>query len=378
MTVLICAFAGVTLSSVAATTNWSRETDSGRALWHALRMGEHVVICGAGLSKAISGAMPLLRELPDLIDKVHPGILDRQQLHARFDDNLERYLSFLAIDQPYLREPDNLRNRARFLETSEAIADIVLEAQNAALEAERPWWVGQLITAWDRDRATVLTLNYDHLIEKAAEATLRAEERFTVEFHGSNLWAVPVTNVLLRRAAMWGGPETDTFRLLKLHGSLGWRYSGSTTFFGETIYHVALSAGWNADAPEKIRQAAPDKVPLIVPPTAGKSVFFNNETVRAQWTMAADAVRRADRITLLGYSMPDTDDLVGGLLRLASVEATVTVVDPSDTAAERVEALMGHPVDRFTGDGTDTVAKYVASSTSLSTVDTDPDPVLDN
>ena len=291
--------------------------------------------------------MPLLRDLPDLIDGARPGLLDREMLASRFQYDLERYLSYLAIDQPYLREADNLRNRARFLDASQTIADALLDVQNEVLSAAMPTWLGELVTAWHDQRATVVTLNYDHLIEKASGTALQASQRFDRVLQGEDLWAVPVTNVLLRRAGMWGGPQPDTFRLLKLHGSLGWRYSGSATFYGETIYHARLGGGWHADDPLEIRRAASDKVALIVPPTAGKSAFFNNETVRAQWTMAADAVRYADVVTIIGYSMPPTDELVSGVLGLASTRASITVVDRSADVAGRVEAVVSCGVTAF-------------------------------
>jgi hypothetical protein len=43
-----------------------------------------------------------------------------------------------------------------------------------------------------------------------------------------------------------------------------------------------------------------DKVPLVIPPTTGKSGFFNNESVRSEWAAARNGLR-ADLVYFVDY-----------------------------------------------------------------------------
>jgi hypothetical protein len=58
-----------------------------------------------------------------------------------------------------------------------------------------------------------------------------------------------------------------------------------------------------------------DKVPLVIPPTTGKSGFFNNETVRSQWAEALRALRSADTVYFVGYSFPPSDTMIRFLVQ---------------------------------------------------------------
>ena len=52
---------------------------------------------------------------------------------------------------------------------------------------------------------------------------------------------------------------------------------------------------------------ARDLVPLIVPPILDKSVFYMNNSMKTQWSLAREALLSSDRIYVIGYSMPETD-----------------------------------------------------------------------
>jgi hypothetical protein len=304
-----------------------------------------VFILGAGFSKAICEHMPLLNDL-------YPATLAYRLAHGQHVDlgtekdddtgsprvveDLELFLSFLAQEQPWLTEAENFRNRAEFLEVSRAIAAIILDSQNLAVRDDMPHWLADLIRAWHRDQPVVITFNYDALVEKAASAIIIEKEQ---PFPYSLLYPVPITNILLRTAGTYGVEPVETFRLLKLHGSLNWYYSGSSSFYGEQIYDILLKGGWSpdhTDSEEELEERAIDKVPLIVPPTLNKSLYFNNETVRSQWILARRALADAARIFIIGYSLPQGDLIVNFMLALVESEATIIPVNPDVSLSERL------------------------------------------
>jgi hypothetical protein len=73
-----------------------------------------VFVLGAGLSAAVSTAMPVMRTLAEeVISELGP---DMPELPASLPrDDFETWLSYLADDQPWLAERRNLTNRAAFL-----------------------------------------------------------------------------------------------------------------------------------------------------------------------------------------------------------------------------------------------------------------------
>ena len=57
-----------------------------------------------------------------------------------------------------------------------------------------------------------------------------------------------------------------------------------------------------------------DRQPMIVPPAAVKSAYYNNRTLQALWEDAANALRQAKELVIMGFSLPATDMLVSSML----------------------------------------------------------------
>lgn len=125
------------------------------------------VILGAGFSHAINQHMPLL---PDLSREVMSQLgRDMEELDP-FGGDLEQWLSYLAQDQPWLTDSDNLRNRALFREVAEVVAITIDEAEAAALQAPMPSWLSRLVWEWSDTEASIVTFNYDTLLEVATSS----------------------------------------------------------------------------------------------------------------------------------------------------------------------------------------------------------------
>ena len=87
-----------------------------------------VIIVGAGFSHAISDALPLGDELGNLAVAAAGTQSDRRIPPRGFrDGTFETWLSSLAEDQPHLREPENISNRALFARVLDGIASVLVE-----------------------------------------------------------------------------------------------------------------------------------------------------------------------------------------------------------------------------------------------------------
>jgi hypothetical protein len=204
-----------------------------------------------------------------------------------------------------------------------------------------PDWLERLVQEWHERKSTVITFNYDTLVEKAYTASVQAEQLSAPDHQ--ELYAVPVPDIRSRMSSLYSRTSRDTFRYLKLHGSVNWCYSGAPSFFGETIYDLQIESGWNAlsaETEDDLEHKAPEKVHLVVPPTTAKSDLFNNEVVRSQWRLARTAVESADTVYCLGYSLPETDQMVRYLLGTLPAPKLVVPVDTAATVGSRYARLL--------------------------------------
>jgi NAD-dependent SIR2 family protein deacetylase len=166
------------------------------------------------------------------------------------------------------------------------------------------------------------------------------------------------------RAMNW-----STVPLLKLHGSINWRYCAQCASGVEPWPvvdllrrfkpmacevlanekregHIAVSEGLAELHP---RCEHTPSLPFIVPPTLNKS----NETVAAignVWKSAAQALRASDTIIVIGYSWPRSDQFFQSLYALGTAGDALLkrfwVFDPNPAVKRRFQALVrGHAAD---------------------------------
>lgn len=257
-------------------------------------------ILGAGFSKAISTLMPSMHELGEAVYATTPN---KAEPPEEFKDDLELQLTYLSQRHPWMSEVTYLRNRALFLDLCDAIR---LAIQGPACSVGNKWpdWLTALIRYWVAKRSSVITFNYDCLIESAALAL-----GIVVDY------PVPLVPSERRGDRDFFSPvivSDPTFSLLKLHGSVNWFYTGSDAFIGEPIYRT--EPGLGEPVPEDVRTDLVGLVPLIVPPITDKLTYCQPNIVRAIWTEAEFAIKTTPRIFCLGYSLPHTDLTVRYLL----------------------------------------------------------------
>lgn len=194
------------------------------------------------------------------------------------------------------------------------------------------------------DPPTVISLNYDIIADNAL-----VKHNNDLPDYGCDIATERYQNWLHRG------------KLLKIHGSLNWSYcpnctrldlgvakSGSTYKMLEELYRVdPLEARFSCQG-----FPCPDckthVEPVLITPTQIKD--YRNPHVRKVWDLAEQALRNAERVIIIGYSLPDDDLEVIYLLkrslgRLAnSVPQNITVVEKAND--EVMRPINKHPVGR--------------------------------
>ncbi len=251
--------------------------------------------------------------------------------------DLEAWLAHLASDEPWLMDSDNLRNHACFLEGVRAIYDSIVEAESKSTD-HFPSWLDRLAWQWSHEGATILTFNYDTLLEIALVQT-----RWTHNL--VHYYSVPLVE---RQLPGTGGifAETPPTRalptLLKLHGSINWMHAGDKAPSTEQlVYRPRFQKAENDSA------RYTDLEPFLVPPTSAKNTYYGKTALTAQWREAATALRAADELDVIGYSFPASDLATRTFLATnLSATANVTVVDPGESALQSASrALPEHTLD---------------------------------
>jgi len=314
-----------------------------------------VFILGAGFSREINHDMPLLGDLQTGVE----AELRSRKIEVGDDlaaiDNVERWLTVLADPAPWLSPSQQLRNAALFNDVSQAIHTVVTAMQIRTSVAPAPEWLLQLVRYWIRTEATVITFNYDGLVELAYLDVMGPGG----VYWPWDLYAVPVTPAWLRVGGT-GRQRMQTFRLLKLHGSLDWWYSGPNAEQSDPIYWLGwgghfgegMAPLWNAWGDSELVK---DKVPMLVPPAATKTPFYKNQLLADQWVQAGDALQQAEELVLMGYSAPATDLTVTSLIATQFKGSAITPVNRDEKMIERAAELGDrrnplHVVEEYVGD----------------------------
>jgi len=294
---------------------------------------KRLLILGSGFSKAVSDKMPVVRELAQALQKqikTDPELtaLKKPQYQHLLNDP-EMLLTYLAQDQPWKEPWEAPKEWALFLKISRWLAKYIADCEEQAFKNEIPEWAKRLAKWLHETRTSVITFNYDTIIERICYHFVETGQKLKCH----NLYNMPLSLIHLRESGTFWDNWIDTFHLIKLHGSINWFYSGSERFPGEQIYFREVDKMSPRDDmidnylcfQRDIDRLLFDKVPLIIPPVAEKSRFYANRTIRSLWGKAREYLNQAEEIYCVGYSLPDTDLTTKLLLQTACAGKIKTV-----------------------------------------------------
>lgn len=300
----------------------SGETPDGWRDWPDCE--EHVVfILGAGFSRAISDKMPLTDELGLAALSELRGTLPPRLALDSFPPNMnfESWLSQLASDQPYLSDAENAENRAAFMRLSDSIASVLGQRVDSVLAENYPEWLLQFVSAAHHARSTLITFNYDTLIECFVDTPTGILGNHSRDV---DVWDPIHWTELSGGLPPWppgdayiAATQVETLMLLKMHGSLNWYWrprdrSGISVARRKLPGHFGSPQAYED---EERRRRLPGRVPYVVPPASSKSDYYADPIASEMWAPAARRLRRAKRVVLVGYSLPATDTTFSNMLR---------------------------------------------------------------
>ena len=296
----------------------------------ALVLPEHmlrrpVFVLGAGFSTAVNRMMPVMKALYDGVTRNMEGA-DRDTFEAlvpdalRRDQDLEKCLSFLDQAPAWLDREDADQARTTARKVRGLIAVQIQACTESTVHQGCEPWLRELVEAWTRTKCTVITLNYDTLIETARRKQKEVEG---YEWNWETIYPAYLLPARNRAGQEWGRPDNPNMTLLKLHGSTNWYHSGDDADCGDTIY---FSDGHGDDGGNRCDSPlVRDKTALIVPPVYDKSRHLRNSSLAQVWRDAARALRGATDVNVIGYSLPDSDLAMMSLLRRREAQPHVNL-----------------------------------------------------
>lgn len=326
-----------------------------------------VVLFGAGATKACGGPLtneilpqafePSVRneiEREDYLDLLDEFLIENFYLPPQQADRTEAdypalplLLSLVdtAIDRKQPMGPTWTVDRLR--EVRRALQYMVFALLEYKLRRLSHDYYADLLTALDPARGTpptVISLNYDIIVDNAMARQYSCLPDYCCD----------ITTERYRTQ-----PHLGT--LLKIHGSLNWSYcpgcdrldlgvseSGKTYKMLEELYQVnPLEQRYSCHG-FPCPQCATFVEPVLITPTQLKD--YRNPHVTKVWTAAEHALRSAERVIIVGYSLPDDDLeviylLKRGLGQLANrAPQNLTVVEKVSDGT--MQAIGTHPVGR--------------------------------
>ncbi|WP_146184910.1 hypothetical protein [Agromyces badenianii] len=301
--------------------------------------------------------------LTDELGKEALGELRRQRPSLSFTEphfsadglTFEAWLTWLAERQPYEDEPEAYAQLAVFTAAQATIAE-VLQRREKEAAADLPAWFDAFIDLAHHAETPIITLNYDTLVEAGVRQRGYRDERdflqpmdAVIGFPNGRGMFMAVPQGFVRHA---------TLRVYKLHGSTDWYYFPGDAS-GATLDRLEVGPG--RDMTDLIPVIG-GRSPFIVPPTSTKSRFFDNPKTRFLWRESRRELDNADRVVLIGYSLPLTDTNLASLLArtLSKSGCDVLIVNPAaPDVARRLEALGVDSSRIKTLDGNRCVADFV-------------------
>jgi hypothetical protein len=285
-----------------------------------------VYLLGAGFSRAAIPSMPLTKDIGQAITSRLASTEPNLQLPNLEKVGFETWMSWLAVRQPFQSESDFFESQRIFSIVQEEVSSAVQEAELAQIDAAKPQWLYEITELWHARRATVMTLNYDTVVEEALSRIVVTDEGGDVVFPRDTTQYFPDG-----LTGFGGGPAAahGTFKLFKMHGSIDW-YWVPGDISGASMLKEGFRPLDSAAEQYSRRARIGGRDIFIVPPVQSKSAYLVNPVSRFVWRSGIKALNEADEVALIGYSLPLEDSGIASMLQQSLTSnraARVTVVD---------------------------------------------------
>lgn len=294
-------------------------------------MPKELFILGAGFSRAITPVMPVLngltREIKRKMDAlpdsdlkkfwndliITPNIGDINGKNANFED----IMTFLSSKFVYEDYKESGLKAILYQKVVELIRRIFIEKHiEKEIEIGRKEWK-QFVDYLTKTKAHVFSFNYDLVFENLLRV-YHEERPSSSDF--DLLYSIPTQN---------HGGYIDAYELedhliiYKLHGSINWFYNKN-------------SYGIQVENPLSPKAHFLGLTPLIVPPTILKNFDNTTNMLDTQWHQFKMDLESAERVYIIGYSIPKTDIATRFLLQThLKKSASVHIISCNPSSSQR-------------------------------------------
>lgn len=288
-------------------------------------MSNDVFFLGAGFSAAVAG----ISTMNELSKQVHQKISDdskesivrhyQTEIPEQLKNNIEALLSYLSADLPWKSKVQQYENLALYEKIVEKIVDVISFETKYIGKGH----VYDFFEKIMRSKSSIISLNYDVLCENLIQDI----DGYDVDF--SQIYKAPIAYVGKRshREGFDRHPTKGDISLIKLHGSINWKWCGLSD--SDPIYFCGKELSVNM--PDETQSSAGLRT-CIVPPVMDKTAFYKNAVLRSLWEIAERKLQEAENIYIIGFSFPPSDLSVRFLFQsaLRKNKAKITVVNCAD------------------------------------------------
>ncbi|HEX9897034.1 MAG TPA: hypothetical protein VGA85_05180 [Dehalococcoidales bacterium] len=283
-----------------------------------------VFVLGAGFTHAFCPSAPLMVDdygVDTLLEKFNNFPLIRSILESekrgRQDNkiNIERLLTRLHTGMPH-----DIENKTELSLLYTDLEKVYLSRIKEALTQKV--FLGEL-TKFAKfcidNRVTCISFNHDDLFDKAlfdVNRVIQIPLQPVPYWHpdgGYGFFCRPAVSCILDTIISM---DKTSMMLLKLHGSTNWfpRFGHTKPFTLDSIVHyeswLPYSNQNGIPIDEEILEKIPSHIatnPFLIPPVLVKGELTEQPIIRLIWSSAYTALKQADKVTFIGYSLPITD-----------------------------------------------------------------------
>ena len=279
-----------------------------------------VVIVGAGFSAAATnGQVPLMRTFFDQLDRASYEKLYDFTAEFAGDPptaNVEKVL--LTLDQIRTSPVAALNGWAEhwkpeYQTIKRQLSEYTLKRLGDCHILRNDNWAGQVLSRCGFE-TTVISMNYDNI----AERILSNREGIIHRGQKVNCPHCKMAQLMRKACSCDSHEEIDATdwrgALLKPHGSIAWKrcLNPSCCSYECLVAHPRCMPFEPCPCP----QCNCDCAPVMVMPTMAKNLEEIPE-IGIMWFAARQAIEDAESIALIGFSMPDSDDLLIKMIKSA-------------------------------------------------------------